>query len=188
MEEKPLINILVRTSNRPKAFMQMLNSITTQSYPNIRIIISYDNDAALKYIPKGLEVIQVEKHPEYQFGYDLYCNDLKELVTDGYFFYLDDDNLLRPNVLNELPLEGNGLLVQLQIGNNIVPKGLDFQIRQIGMPCLILHHSLKNLADIGAHGAGDSYWIKKVLSLATIPFVPIIVVHGQYRGMGVCNG
>ncbi len=186
-ENKPLINILIRTSNRPASFAKCLQSVVNQSYPNIRIIISIDNDEALRYIPKGLEVIRVHKQPEFQFYYDLYCNALKDLVTDGYFIFLDDDDLLINDILVKLPLEGPGLVVQLQRGNNIVPKDLNFKIKHIGMPCLILHHSLKNIADINGTGAGDSYWIKNVLSQTEIPFVPIVVVYSFSKGNGRCS-
>lgn len=186
--EKPLINILIRTSNRPNGFKKLLDSIVQQDYEPIRIIISYDNDEALRYIPKCLEAIRVHKQPDLQFPYDLFCNELKELVTDGYFIFCDDDNKLRPNILKELPLEGPGIIVQVQIGNHIAPKDLNFRIGDAGMPCMILHHSLKNIADISGEGKGDSYWIKNVLSKVYLPFVPMVVVYGESRGLGRCNG
>lgn len=188
MSDLPLINILIRTSNRAAGFKRLLASIVNQDYEPIRIIISYDNDAALRYIPKGLEVIKVEKHPEFQYGYDLYCNTLKSMVEDGYFVIIDDDNILKPNILKELPLSGPGLIVQVQIGNHIAPVDLNFKPGMAGMPCMILHHSLKDLADISPHGKGDSYWIKSVLSKVALPFIPMVVVFGETKGLGRCNG
>lgn len=186
-EEKPLINILIRTSNRPTTFMRLLNSITDSDYPNIRIIVGYDNEQALRYIPKGLETIFVSADRSLPYWYDEYCNILSELVTEGYYFYADDDDkLIDSNVLSRLPLTGPGLIVQLQRQNNIVPRDLNYRKGQIGMPCLILHHSLKKVAYIKGNGAGDYFWIKEVTSQIEIPFVPIVVVYSFAKGNGKC--
>ena len=188
MQDRPLINILIRTSNRASGFRRLLDSIVSQDYEPIRIIISYDNDKALRYIPKGLEVIKVEKQPDLPYWYDKYLVELMSLVTEGYILTADDDDFINPNVLSKLPLEGPGLIVQLQRGNNIVPKGLNFANGQIGFPCVILHHSLKNIATISGHSQGDSFWIREILSKIELPFIPIIVTHSPSRGLGMCNG
>lgn len=180
----PLINILIRTSNRPTGFARCLRSIVTQSYPNIRIIIGYDNDKALTYIPVGLEAVPMFADRSVPFFYDLYCNQLKAMVTDGYFLFLDDDDILKPDVLKNIPLTGNGAIVQLQRQNNIVPIDLNLRRGQVGMPCLILHHSLNNIAMIPGTGAGDYFWIKSVLEQVTLPFVPMVVVYSFNRGLG----
>ncbi len=188
MSEFPLINILIRTSNRSKEFSRCLDSIIKQDYPNIRIIIGYDNLQALRYIPKGLEAYPVNADRTIPFFYDLYIPQLMEYITDGYMLIQDDDDILQPNVLSQLPLEGPGLIVQLQRGNNIVPKDLRFQRGMVGFPCLILHHSLKSVAPISGHSACDYFWIKSVMSKVDLPFVPIVVVYSWQRGLGKCNG
>lgn len=186
MSDKPLINILIRTSKRPAEFKRCLNSIVKQSYPNIRIIIGYDNEAALKYIPKGLETVFVTGDRNLPYWYDTYCNQLKSLVNDGYFFFLDDDDILNPNVLKDIPLNNQAIIVQLQRVNNVVPKDLNFRRGTIGMPCLILHYSLKAIADIHGSGTGDYFWIKEVISKVEPVFVPIVVVYSFGRGLGKC--
>lgn len=186
-EVRPLINILIRTSNRPNEFARCLRSIVAQTYPNIRIIIGYDSDTALKYIPKGLETVFVSADRSLPFYYDCYCNQLKSLVNDGWFFYLDDDDILNPNVLKDIPLNSHAIIVQLQRVNNVVPKDLNFRRGTIGMPCLILHHSLKSIADIYGSGTGDYFWIKEVISKVDPVFVPIIVVYSFGRGLGKCQ-
>lgn len=185
--EYPLINILIRTSNRPNEFARMLRSITNQTYPNIRIIIGYDNPTALRYIPKGLETVFVSGDRSLPYYYDTYLNHLKDLVTDGYYIVLDDDDILiDKDVLSRLPLQGPGLIVQLQRVNNIVPKDLNFRRGQIGNPCIILHHSLKDLATYNGTGAGDYFFIKAITDKVPLPFVPIVVVYSFGRGLGKC--
>lgn len=188
MDSKPLINILIRTSNRPKGFLRCLDSIVNQDYESIRIIIGYDNPKALRYIPKGLETVFVSADKSVPFFYDLYILQLMELVTDGYILIQDDDDILNSNVLSQLPLEGPGLIVQLQRQNTIVPKDLSFQRGLIGFPCLILHHSLKNIATISGYSQCDSIWIREILNKVPLPFVPIIVTYSPSKGNGKCNG
>lgn len=187
-EIKPLINILIRTSNRPSSFKRCLDSITSQDYPNIRIIIGYDNENALRYIPKGLETVFVSANRDLPFFYDEYLNQMMQLVDDGYLWAVDDDEVVNPNVISQFPLQGNGFILQLQRQNNIVPKDLNFKPGTVGMPCMILHHSLKNISHISGSGQGDFYWISKVLKQVQLPFVPIIGVYSANRGFGRCNG
>jgi hypothetical protein len=181
---QPLINILIRTSNRPNGFRRLLKSIVAQSYKNIRVIIGYDNEMALTYIPQGLEVYPMIQDRSLPYWYDLYVNQLKELVTEGYFVVIDDDDVLAPECLSRLPLTGDGIIVQLRRENNIVPKDLNFSRGQIGMPCIFLHHSLKNIAHLSGTGSGDYFWIKQVLEHADLPFVNEIVVISFGRGLG----
>jgi len=182
--DSPLINILIRTSNRPSGFARCLKSIVTQTYPNIRIIIGYDNEKALRYIPNGLEAIPMTADRSLPFFYDLYCNDLKARVTDGYFLFLDDDDILVKDILKDIPLTGDGLLVQLKRGTQIVPFDLNIRPAKVGMPCLILHHSLKNISMVTGTGVGDYFWIKGVLDKVKLPFVKMVVVYSFTRGFG----
>jgi len=188
MQSNPLINILIRTSNRKNAFLRCLKSIIDQDYSPIRIIIGYDRKEALEYIPKGLEAYPVSADRDLPFWYDVYLPQLMGYVEDGYILCVDDDDYLIDNtVLSRLPLEGPGLLVQLQRGNIIVPKSKVFNVGGVGFPCLILHHSLKNIATITGNGQSDSFWIKSILSKVEIPFIPIVVVYSPSKGHGKCN-
>jgi hypothetical protein len=181
-----LINILIRTSYRPAGFARALKSVLEQTHRQIRIIVSYDNHNALKYIPETVEKIRVQRGGGKYF-YDDYCNQLKELVTEGYFIFLDDDDMLaHPGILQEVAerIEPQGCLVQLKRGSHICPLSADFSAGKIGMPCLILHHSLKNIADITTAGAGDYVWIKKVSEQIQLTLLPLIVVLSDRRGNG----
>jgi glycosyltransferase involved in cell wall biosynthesis len=183
-----LINILIRTSNRPRLFERCLQSIYDQDYPNIRIIVSVDNDL-VDYIPEGIEVIKVEKNNAH-FGYDLYINDLKAMVNDGYFFILDDDDILAPDVLNKLQFDAPALLVQINHLGSIIPKSIHFGHGQCGFPCLILHHTLKNIADIVIpleenKACNDYNWIQAVKDKVELKFVPLVLVICDQKGNGI---
>lgn len=181
------INILIRTNFRPTAFARCIKSVKDQTYKNIRIIVSYDNHNALKYIPEDIEKIKVIRG-EGKYFYDEYCNQLKEQVTEGYFMFLDDDDILSsPDIIEKvIPFlsPDTGLIVQLKRGSVVVPQALDFKTGKIGMPCLFLHYSHKNIADVTVHGAGDYVWIKRVSELLPLRFERIVVVYSFNRGNG----
>lgn len=182
--EQPLINILIRTSSRPNAFRRCLKSIVSQSYPNIRIIIGYDNEKALDYIPKGLETYFVSADHSLPFFYDAYIPQLLDFVTEGYAYILDDSEVLMPDVLQKVVLDAPVVLVQLQRGDIIVPKSADIKIGMVGFPCVFVHYTLKNAAYISPYGVGDSLWIKELQKQVGLKFQEIIVAYSQYRDFG----
>ena len=105
-ENEDLINILIRTSNRPKSFKINIESICSQNYKNKNLIISYDNKETYNYVLDTLKdikidykLIEVSKTEEY-YSYNDYCNKLLDNVCDGYVIFLDDDDkLLDDNAL-----------------------------------------------------------------------------------------
>lgn len=188
-----LINILIRTSFRPNLFKICIESIYTQTYKNINIIVSYDDDRALEYIPEEFQKVRVCKS-DAPFFYDNYCNDLKELVTDGWFFFMDDDDILYDHMALEKIskyLNGiGGVVCQFNRNGKLKPSNelirtKRIQRSKIGMPCLFLHHSLKNVAYFdGSVGASDYLFIKDVALKVKLKFVPIAVVYAGSRGNG----
>jgi cellulose synthase/poly-beta-1,6-N-acetylglucosamine synthase-like glycosyltransferase len=177
-----LINILIRTSNRSLLFKRCLSSVLSQNYKNIRIIVSIDNDN--NYVPDWCEIIHVKPDKELPYYYDCYCNSLKELVMEGYFFFLDDDDVLMADVLHKIKFNSPAILVQLDHIGNIVPKNENFGLGQVGMPCLIMHHTLKDLAYFTGQDHGDYHYIKEVQSKIDLTFVPMVVVKSDRRGLG----
>ena len=97
--KNPLINILIRTSNRPYYFRKCIESILNQSYNNVRVIICYDNLESLDYLKdyqnySNIEFFPVQVKSKKQYKFNLYCNELLKRVTNGYVLYLDDDDYL----------------------------------------------------------------------------------------------
>lgn len=188
------ISLLVRTSFREELFNRLYASIKAQTHSNIQVIVSYDDERALSYIPSECLKIRVYKN-DLQFGYDNYCNDLKEQVHSGYFVVIDDDEILASNdciarVVRHL--KGSyGLICQFSRSGHLKPS--NDLIRQkrivrtkVGMPCLFLHHSLKNIAHLdGSCGASDYHWIKAVSQRVKLKFVPIVVAYADRRSNGI---
>jgi len=104
------INILVRTSNRPKYFKRCIKSIRQQEYTNYRVIVSVDNKRSLDYVKRHIKnennIVQVKFIPRKnsaQCPWNRYFNVLQERVKQGWVMYLDDDAMLaHPKVLERL--------------------------------------------------------------------------------------
>lgn len=191
----PLINILIRTSYRPAQFTRCLESIQAQTYRNIRVIVGFDDDRALEYIPRELELMWLKEDHSIPYYYDLYCNDLKLAgVNDGWFFFLDDDDILTsPTVLQQLSahLAGPHEAVICQFLRNGVPKPADNYIRKrviregkIGLPCLVLHSKHNELSGLDGKKAGDYRYIKEVTDQVNTKFIALPLVSAGPRGHG----
>lgn len=188
----PLINILIRTSYRPTTFARCIKSITDQTYKNIRVIVSYDDPRALQYIPDWCEKLPVTKSTE-PYGYNLYCNDLKAQVKEGWFFFLDDDDRLAgPTVLQELVdiISGDeydfvGMYIVQFIRGEVVKPITDEVIwGKIGMPCCIVNSFYKDKLNFNEYVDADYTYIQSLKRHAGSKFVPLILVRASRRGHG----
>lgn len=101
-----LFNILIRTSKRKNYFHDCIDSVLSQNYDNINIIVSVDNDESFEYARKyPVNIVRIKKefknisppdpnddaYGKY-FKYNEYFNEMAERVPRGYVIYLDDDD------------------------------------------------------------------------------------------------
>ena len=106
--EKPLLNILTRTSNRPNAFELNKMTVRTQTYPNIRHIVCVDDELSENYVKQyndvdyividREEIIKKDNSVNPNTGkyspHNLYFNKLMDEVKEGWVMILDDDDRL----------------------------------------------------------------------------------------------
>ena len=187
------INILIRTSNRKALFERCIQSIQKQTYKNIQVIVSIDRP--VNYLPSWVKSIQVIPDYRHSFYWNLYCNALKESVTDGWFFFLDDDDFIESNTAIEEAvkhLSGEGVVFQFKRGD--LKKPSDDYIHagiiergRIGMPCIFLHHSKKSVANFDGKQAADFRFIKAVSEKIPLKFIPHVIVKADRIGHGVCR-
>ena len=213
MTSAPLINILVRTHLRDIEFALCMNSIAKQTYKNVKVIVCTDSanesyaDTTYQHY---LEVIMDNRRLNYELFYvhptgvpyhwNFYCNNLKERVTDGWFFYCDDDDALhRPTALEEIAQHltdpSEGVICQFNRGSRAKPEysGLTLVhggyiqtesiVRgKIGGSCIFLHHSQKDIANWDGQRAADYRFIKAVAEKIPLKFVPVVVVQAGNNG------
>jgi len=105
IENNPIVNILVRTSNRPKFFENCICSILKQNYKNINIFVSIDNkqnDYTVKYpvypvfVDRKRDIKPIFNDVNYGtiFPSNLYFNEMYKFVKNGLIMFLDDDDIL----------------------------------------------------------------------------------------------
>ena len=175
--EKPLLNVLVRTSNRPNHFARCYKSIRLQTYKNVRLIVSYDDETTKEYV-KGYNIdalvgfdrledwskIPPENfHPGYSekaFPPNGYFNKMMGHTKPGYILYLDDDNLLSsPKSLEEIAGRITGsrqmLLWRVQFPGYLVPDNYHF--RHIPGPCQVDTAGFAFHTDYIKHAIWDGY-------------------------------
>lgn len=163
-----LINILTRTSNRPKGFHNCHQSILNQTYKNVLHFVSFDDVADLDYINLyDVVKVRVKRLPKnmnrgkggaIHAPYNLYCNELLKKVNRGWVLILDDDdNLLHNNVLEELVKEIKKVdhdtlfLWKMRYPNGkVLPLNSNFrqkkiELNHIGTPNILFHSKYKNV-------------------------------------------
>lgn len=193
-----MINILIRTSNRPQEFKQCMHSIRAQTYKDLRVIICTDQIKSLDYIHENITGVRHEVFTVtptgFPFHWNFYCNNLKERVHEGWFFYLDDDDyLVNRFCLSQIAThlsEHHGTICQFKRRRKPKPslepgnvKPLEIIRGKIGGSCIFLHHTQKNLADWDGEKAADYRFIRDVAQKLPLKFIDIVVVEAGNHGL-----
>lgn len=146
VKDKPLINILIRTSGRPNYFHDCIKSIKKQNYSNFNVIVGYDDPESMKYIQgQPCTAIALRKHdgPEQKkpdgeeygiwFPFNSYFNELLPYANKGFVVYLDDDDcFIDETALSKLAkaIEINGsdvIFWRVQFPKRVVPSDLNWE-------------------------------------------------------------
>ena len=96
--DEKIINIVVRTNNRPVFFKINIDSIKSLNYKNYKVFITYENEDTLNYIKENtvdmnnVTLVEVKKTEDEAF-YNNYCNTVLNIIDDGYNMFLDDDDM-----------------------------------------------------------------------------------------------
>jgi hypothetical protein len=135
IDKEPIVNILVRTSNRPDYFAYCMESIKAQTYKNINVFVAKDDksDYTIPYkvypiYVKKQEVKEIKKdNYGIPFPANLYFNELHKHVKSGLILYLDDDDCFKDKdsiskIVDEYK-KGNDLIFwKVKINKRIIPS------------------------------------------------------------------
>lgn len=106
MKNEQIINILLRTSNRPNLFRETLYQIKSQGYNNYNLLVSVDNLHSKEYVEKeNIQPILLTKEirkNENHNPYNLYFNELLKFVKNGWIWFIDDDDKLDTLALQKI--------------------------------------------------------------------------------------
>tara|TARA_R110000796_G_scaffold63162_2_gene145635 strand:+ start:8052 stop:9830 length:1779 start_codon:yes stop_codon:yes gene_type:complete len=185
LEYKPLINILTRTSGRPNGFKINRDSVTNQTYKNIRHLVCIDDDKSEEYVKdSGVDYIKIDREKiieedkiaDFKTGpyspHNLYFNKLLGEVKDGWVLILDDDDKLTNDhaietmvkhvkdedtmVIHQMMFVGNRALPPTNVIND-PPK-----LGQIGSPCILYHSKYSEDEVWDGWKCGDFRFIEKI--------------------------
>lgn len=157
----------------------LIRTIDTREELFERAVLSAAHDN-INYVAMKCEMVK-------DYSYNLYCNELKAKVNEGYFFFLDDDDYIIPFAINAIRPYLNpdkALIVQMLRNGRPKPREGKIEKGKIGLPCMILHSKHKHLADVTAEETGDFDWIKAVTDKIGFDFVPIPLVDAGKRNHG----
>jgi hypothetical protein len=196
------INIIIRTSYRPKAFARCIESIRSQTIPNnvgVNLFISFDNPMALDYV-KTISATEIVNLTSFErsgiFFYNGYLNVMinHPSIKDGHILFLDDDDELSPNFLvdaSKFIKPGYSYIFPFVRPNGFqkpTPAMMAAQrISQgyIGLPCLLLstthrHHVHFNQSELADYDAISLLSLQVNLIWVNLP-----IVRATVRGFGV---
>lgn len=147
MKNSNVINILVRTSNRPNFFANCYKSIREQDYKNIHLIVSYDDEKTKEYLDDytvdvkvGFKKTDSSDMQKQQFvpGYlskpfpaNEYFNEMMKHTKPGYIICLDDDNKLTYNnalsrIISKITNENQMLFWRVKFPGYLIPNNSHF--------------------------------------------------------------
>lgn len=183
VDELPCVNILIRTSGRPRFFQNCYASIIEQTYPNINIVINADSDDGKVYTRKCNSRLTTFKKrldiPEQPRGKDIgvyfpqneYLDKMQRLV-DGWIIMLDDDDFfIDKNAIEKLSKymddKNNFLVWRVDFHDKKIPSDKNWKNKKIEV-CDIsgigfaYHSSNINLSDWSCWKRADFRTAKKL--------------------------
>lgn len=189
---KPLLNILIRTSNRPNYFKRLIKNIETQTYKHVHLHISADTIETLNYVNKAgyipLAFQKKIRNEKQTFPWNLYLNTLMDNVSDGWILFIDDDDqyahqMILQIIAESLPDENSMLVWKMRYPDGrLVPDANHFGLtpfvrKQIAMPCFAFHSKHKDKVRFDGMRAGDFRIVNQLQKFLTVEWLQITGVQ-----------
>ena len=143
----PVVNVLVRTSGRPRFFENCYKSVRKQYYRNINLIVSCDDEETRLYVAsyspdtivefKRTENVNtgnqtfVPGHSSKPFPPNEYFNEMMQQAKEGYIIYLDDDDVFTcpeavSTIVEQIDNEDQMLFWRVQFPGFLIPDNKYF--------------------------------------------------------------
>ena len=196
-----LLNILIRTSNRPNYFSRLSENLILQSNQYFNCLVSVDTPESVQYVlEEGLSYVimpyKYKPSKNLTFPWNLYLNILMDHVTEGWILFMDDDDIyFSPDSLQiiaeNLPDHNSMLVWQMCFPDGrLVPSHdymgkLPFTRRQIGMPCFAFHSKWKNRVRFDGLRAGDYRITNQLQEFLKVKWLEMTLVQlGNFGNAG----
>lgn len=179
--DTPRVNILTRTSNRPKYFKNCVNSVNNQTYPNKRHIISVDDDESAEYVKTYTDdYVRVNENNIKQINngnsapYNLYLNRLNKEIKDGWVMYLDDDDKFIDDkslsrIMSHIRHDDQLLLWKVKFPMTVIPEkpyfGKEPKITHISMIGFMYHSKYIDHVKFDGYKCADYRYISELYKI-----------------------
>ncbi|MGG4049601.1 glycosyltransferase [Paenibacillus favisporus] len=97
LEHSPLVSIVIRTKNRPGLLKRCLESLTSQFYSNLEVVIVNDGGIEIDDVLQTINYPIQYLHHEFSRGRAAALKIGLDHAKGDYVNFLDDDDLLYPN-------------------------------------------------------------------------------------------
>jgi hypothetical protein len=189
--EKLPFYVLIRTSNRPKFFAEMMASIKAQTHPNI-ITITHTDDPSDTYVTGDIIVSskRIPKSKQQTGPYNLYNNKLLQAIPDGpgYYHFIDDDDKYYDSTVIEKAVakcQENKINIvrSMRWSGTVWPKKWGAQ-QSYQTECFILHTKHRNLAKWWDRTGGDHNYSRQITKVLPINWIDGIIIARAQEGKG----
>ena len=176
----PVVNVLVRTANRPRFFECCYKSIRSQYYRNINLVVSCDDEETRQYVstydidtiigfdrteePDTTKRTFVPGNPSKPFPANEYFNEMMEKAKEGFIIYLDDDDIFTcpeavSTIVEQIDNEDQMIFWRVQFPGYLVPGDKYFGkppvCCQIDTASFAFHTRYRKFAAWDAFSLGD---------------------------------
>ena len=194
-----MINILVRTSNRPKCFADCIASIESQTYQDYRLIVGSDTREyyPMPYHPiryqrelSNGQFIQLRESKARHFPFNLYLNELMRHCKDGYVLFLDDDDEFTSTdslgiIAKELQNPVDAAFWRVRICENIFPSDKNFGqrpvVKDISGIGLAFHTDYIPMLQFDPYKQADYRLADRIYSLLNVHWIDEVLTQTQRR-------
>lgn len=182
------IHIIIRTHLREYYFKKVIDSIITQNYQNYIIHVAYDHIDSLDYISQNLNekmiIHKVKRRSDENVFFDLYCNDIKNKINDGWIMFLDDDNyFIHPDCLKIINanLKENIIVWSfLRPDKLIIPNLNKLRYGEIDNCSYIFHYSIKDDGQFQDFYGSDFQFINSLITKHKTLLIDYTLISTQY--------
>ena len=193
-----MINILVRTSNRPMFFHDCIRSIKAQTYTDYRIIVGSDSNDCYCWPFNPVHYTQTKSNGRYlnlsrgiktlHFPVNLYLNRLMDEVKEGWVMFLDDDDMMATHETLEeiaklLTSEDTAVFWKVQLGERIIPsKQGRPKVRDFSMIGMCFHSKYIPLLQFDQYKQTDYRVADRIYSILNVKFIDKVLTRTQLTG------
>ena len=171
-----MVNILLRTSNRPKGFNRVIESLKKQTDQNFNLIVSVDNNETENYVIASGYKCKIKKHkwvqrkhPDHN-PYNLYVNTLINEVKLGWYIVIDDDDIIHDNMVAAINTfcvnDDNVYIFKVGFIGKDIPSysfGKSITFGDISSPCIVMNAKNKSIAKWKPIRGGDFHYINDIV-------------------------